>query len=203
MAEAANMQRYAQERREQTGRRRDEILDAAQALLLARGPENVSMKEIAEAAHISKMTLYRYFPGMDPIAFEIAVRMLREIYSSIGREKKPESIVGALITAVRQFHDHEHAYRYLGMFDHLYAQNYPSDDLAQWYKEHIDMLDRGFRVPQSKNNAFHMTLGNLTMGFLEKLAARGGLLEKEQQVPVETQLNEFIKMLEILDQNNP
>lgn len=202
MAATKNQQRYARERQEQKDQRREDILSAAEELFLEKGLENVSMKEIAEKAHISKMTLYRYFASRDPIAIEIAVKMLTDIHSSFQNKPIQDSgadpVVVAIIRMIDEFHQYEHAYRYLGMFDHLYAQNYPSDELAGRYKISMLGLREGMEMVDTDKIAFHIMLGNATMSFLEKLAARGRLLEKEQEVSIDDQLNEYKKVLTLL-----
>jgi len=61
------------------GRPRDEkarvaILDAAAELLLARGPEKVSMDAVAEQAGVSKATIYRWWPTKERLALDAVYR---------------------------------------------------------------------------------------------------------------------------------
>lgn len=48
-------------------RTRDTIADAAIALFLARGFDEVSINEVAAAAEVSKPTLFRYFPAKEDL----------------------------------------------------------------------------------------------------------------------------------------
>ena len=80
--EISNSERYRRERAHQVEERRDAIIVAATEMFLEKGLEHTSMLDIANQANISKVTLYRYFPNRDPIAFEVAVRMLKTIMTT-------------------------------------------------------------------------------------------------------------------------
>jgi AcrR family transcriptional regulator len=58
----------------QGAERREEILDAAQALFAQKGVHAVSTRQIAERAGISQPALYAYFATKDDIAAELCVR---------------------------------------------------------------------------------------------------------------------------------
>jgi AcrR family transcriptional regulator len=58
----------------QGAERREEILDAAQALFGQKGVHAVSTRQIAELAGISQPALYAYFATKDEIAAELCVR---------------------------------------------------------------------------------------------------------------------------------
>jgi AcrR family transcriptional regulator len=51
-------------------RTRAKILDAATALFYERGTQAVGIAEVAEAAHVSKVTLYRHFADKDDLVAE-------------------------------------------------------------------------------------------------------------------------------------
>ena len=171
---------------------RTNILDAAEKLFLEQGLENTSMKAIAEEAGINRVSLYRYFQDLHPIAFEIAARMLRQIYGSIIEgETEFDLEIGRkmMISAINQFYELRDAYRYLGMFDHLYGDSYPTEELAAWYKEGVggSMLN----TPNGMNGIAPEQMamvGNCVMSFLQKLAARGDLMAEEQGISLDTQL---------------
>lgn len=183
----------------QTASRRASILDAAEKLFLQNGLENTSMIEIARSAGITKVTLYRYFADRDPIAFEIAGRMLRRIAVASGLKDQPltlNALKNHALAMVRSFYPLRDAYRYIGMFDHLYGDRYPNEPLAQWYKQEIFALELSGITFQEivhncpQGNGVVMVL-NTIMSFLEKMAARGELMSNEQEVPLEAQLAAF------------
>ncbi|MBN1565808.1 MAG: TetR/AcrR family transcriptional regulator [Anaerolineae bacterium] len=189
-----------QQGKHQVDEQRDNILAAAEMLFLHHGLEKTKMIDIATQAGITKMTLYRYFPNLDPIAFEVAGRMLETI-STIAARSIDQEVTGLAairencLGMIREFVTLRSAYRYIGMFDHLYGDKYPSDELASWYKKRIfDLMDAW---PFSKADldqqgyAQVITLLNTIMSFLEKMAARGELMAEEQEVPLQTQLAAF------------
>jgi AcrR family transcriptional regulator len=187
----------------QVEERRESILNAAQRLFLARGLEIVSMVDIAEAAGITKVTLYRYFPSKDPIAFDIAVRMLKKVAASSQKfdgELTLANIKRLCQSLVSNFYRTRDAYRYLGMFEHIYAENYPSEELAQFFKQSIFLLEFNHVTYKDLSETFPqaqqvMMLINTIMAFLQKMALRGELLEMEQELPMDDQLRMFRDMI--------
>ncbi len=176
---------------------RANILEAAEKLFLENGLE-------AAEAGITRVSLYRYFADRHPIAFEIAVRMLRRILEASDTGERPitfESLRGIEIRTIEQFYQLRSAYRYLGMFDHLYGDAYPNDKLAAWYKEAILSLGWIRELdPQDAlfaNLAPIVMLNNCMMSFLQKLAVRGDLMANEQGVPLDAQLNFFKEMIDL------
>lgn len=198
----SNSERYRRERAQQVENRRVGILNVAAEAFLEKGLEQTTMLDIADRARISKVTLYRYFPNRDPIAFEVAVQMLRTIVSTAARRVENgatgmRAVESICLGMIREFPALRKAYRYIGMFDHLYGDHYPSEELASWYKKHIFDLMAGETSPVSlkdldgHNFAQIITLFNAIMSFLEKMAARGELMGREQEVPLQAQLEAF------------
>ncbi len=185
--------------------RRQSILDTSERLFLEKGLEQTTMADIARAERISTVTLYRYFPSRDPISFEIAARKLREIAASPrvrARRLNNEAIRQIALGLIDRFFDLRDAYRYMGMFDHLYGDRYPDEKLAAWYKDVVLSLewgglllkDTGAPTPQRQRA---VVLLNAVICFLERMAARGDLLSEEQGIPVESQLEQFRRIVAI------
>ena len=200
--EITNSERYRRERAQQVEDRRAEIIAVAAELFLEKGLEQTTMLDIAARAHISKVTLYRYFANRDPLAFEVAAQMLQTIVQTASQrvdEGAPimSTIKEVCLGLIREFSTLQGAYRYIGMFDHLYGDHYPTDELATWYKQHIFGLTVG-GISLVANDALDenaktqvVTLFNMIMSFMEKLAARGELMAEEQEIPLQAQLNAF------------
>ena len=198
----SNSERYQRERAQQVEDRRTAIINAAAELFLEKGLEQTTMLDIATRAQISKVTLYRYFSDRDPLAFEVAVRMLQTIATAAAQRVGEgvagmRAIEGICLGMIREFPTLRSAYRYIGMFDHLYGDHYPSDELAASYKQHISALATGSLATLSRQSldehtyAQVTTLLNTIMSFLEKMAARGELMGKEQELPLQAQLEAF------------
>jgi AcrR family transcriptional regulator len=193
----------------QVDAQRANILDAAERRFLQNGLEHTTMADIAEQAGITRMTLYRYFRDRDTIAFEIAVRMLQRIMSvnipesageRDGEARLLERIKSLAHAMIRNFDSLRDAYRYLGMFDHLYTDRYPTQELAAWYKRHIDGLkvsgiSEGDVTPEFFHRKNVLMTMNAMMSFLQRMAARGELMAAEQGLPLHEQLNLFDEMI--------
>lgn len=92
------------------------ILDSAEKSFLERGLENVNMQDIAISAGINRSSLYRYFPDQAPIAFEIAVRMLRKILHASGIDDRAFNLKNfrqAILNMIDQFFEVRDAFRYI------------------------------------------------------------------------------------------
>lgn len=188
----------------QVNEQRDAILAAAETLFLQKGLENTTMGDIAKGTGIHRVTLYRYFPDRDPMAFEIAVRMLRKIKSSTDISEQPvylRAVEENTLAMIDQFHQLREAYRFLGMFDHLYGDHYPNETLAAWFKEQVNAMRWGKGRFQGEITgevrAQVVMLLNAIMSFLEKMAARGDLMAGEQEVSLDDELRLFKRMVRV------
>jgi len=188
---------------------RERILDTAERLFLEKGLEGTSMVDIASAAGITKVTLYRYFPDRHPIAFAIAGRMLHRIDEAAKPEDAqalslPDLVKEYFLRMIRSFPECRDAYRYLGLFDQLYASAYPDESLAERYRQELAKgIEAVFRTRpgegmNSPAAAIVVTLFNVINGFLQKIASRGRLIGPEQGVDMGTQLAIFESMISIV-----
>ncbi len=189
----------------QIASRRTSILDTAERLFLEQGLEHTTMADIARGEAITTVTLYRYFPGRDPISFEIAARKMKQIASSLrvdGGALTVATVRQIALGLIDRFPELVDAYRYMGMFDHLYGDRYPDETLAVWYKDMIFSLEwggvslrKGGTAPVLRERVI-VTL-NTVLCFLEKMAARGELLSKEQGISLDAQLRHFREMIAV------
>ena len=198
----SKLEEIRQQNLTQVDAQRCSILDAAEKLFVEMGLENTNMTDIATQAGITRMSLYRYFPDRHPIAFEIAIRMLKKVIDTTGFDQQTVSIdVVQLVvfSMIDRFHELRDAYRYLGMFDNLYGDRYPSEDLALWYKRQLFTL--GFESVMDLDSNFgdhrnhYFMLVNSTMSFLQKLATRGEIMSDEQGIDLDEQLTLYKKMI--------
>ncbi len=71
-----------EERRErERQQRRQDILDAAETLFFTQGPDQTSMDQVAEAAELSKGTLYLYFKNKNDLTLGLSHRALTMLES--------------------------------------------------------------------------------------------------------------------------
>ncbi len=83
------MPRLTESRQFQT---RDEILDAALGLFAAQGFDETSVSEIADAAGVSRRTVYRYYPTKDDLIFEFPRRWYEMFDKDVARREPGESV---------------------------------------------------------------------------------------------------------------
>lgn len=106
-----------QERRErEKEQRRNEILNAAEKVFFSKGLNHATMDEVAEAAELSKGTLYLYFKNKEDLYFAITLRsmtILRTMFQDAVKEfDKGIDKVRAIGKAYHKF-----SYKYKSYFD--------------------------------------------------------------------------------------
>ncbi len=199
----SNLEAIRKEGKTQVESQRVAILDAAEKLFLKNGLEKTRMIDIAAEAGITKMTLYRYFPNRDIIAVEIHKRMLSRIVALIPPDESaalPEIVRNLVRSMIDSFDSLRDAYRYMGMFDHLYLDNLPETALTQWTKNLLltfkwngmSLVDFLQEEPEGSRSIMVMST---VIWFLEKLALRGELTWSDRAVPLETHLRLFEEMI--------
>lgn len=82
------------ERKKQETRRR--ISNVATGLFMARGFDNVTVAEIAEAANVSKMTVFNYFPRKEELFFDRGVEAVDLLGDAIRDRAPGQSVINAL-----------------------------------------------------------------------------------------------------------
>ena len=80
---------------------RAEIVDAALELFAAQGFDATSMDQVADAAHVSRRTVYRYFPTKDDLVFESPRKWLEVLNRTIDTRRPDEPTRDLLQRAVR------------------------------------------------------------------------------------------------------
>jgi len=96
----------AQTRRRQAPEvRRDQILDAAEELVLNEGPRAMTMANVADAAGVAKGTTYLYFPSKEALLADLRTRYLRRSLEALGAGpgSAPRSQLRQLMTGLIEF----------------------------------------------------------------------------------------------------
>ncbi|SHF64800.1 TetR/AcrR family transcriptional regulator [Streptoalloteichus hindustanus] len=88
---------------EPTGRRerkkaqtRKALADAALALFLERGYDDVGVREVAEAADVSVTTLFKYFPSKEALVFDIDQEVEAALVAAVRDRAPGQPVLGAL-----------------------------------------------------------------------------------------------------------
>lgn len=85
---------------------RNKILDAAANLIISRGYENTSLRQIAKKADYSPAAIYKYFPSKEDIFLSLSSRenrKLLELLDTVDRSLPPKMIVIELCLLYIQF----------------------------------------------------------------------------------------------------
>jgi AcrR family transcriptional regulator len=83
-----------------------EIKDGARRLLLAGGPQAISLRAIARDMGMTAPAIYRYFPSLDALVVDLAGDLFDELRESIERardEAGAETPIDQLVEMARQF----------------------------------------------------------------------------------------------------
>ena len=92
-----------------TGRRerkkaatRQALSDAAMRLFLARGFDDVTVREIADVADVSTTTLMKHFPTKEALVFDRDDEIERALISAVADRPPRTSVLGALRSYMRE-----------------------------------------------------------------------------------------------------
>jgi AcrR family transcriptional regulator len=127
-------------------RTRAEILEAAIDLFVAQGFEATSMEQVAEAAGVSRRTLYRYFATKDDIAFDLPREWLAVLEAALATRRDDEPTRDLWRRAIRDVavHVRDDAPRVLRAFSvvasspELAARHGRSD--AEWVQRYVGLM---------------------------------------------------------------
>jgi AcrR family transcriptional regulator len=78
------------------------VLDAAERLFTARGYDNVTVAEIADAADISVKTLFTYFASKEDLAFAGEGELRDQLVTAVRARGRGESVIDAVCGALRR-----------------------------------------------------------------------------------------------------
>ncbi len=179
MENTRSRKEYNEQRKQDVEDKKIEIIDAAQELILADGLGNVTMGLIMKETKTSRATMYRYFPSIHPIVFEIQYRMMNEIFGDLKRvdlrDLGPNKVVHKIVNLlIDNFHKHVDAYNYISMFIHFYADAYPDEMLTNnymFYLEHLFFGEEPDRKTMEKYQDL-ITSADVIFSYLQKLAHR-------------------------------
>ncbi|MEX0602282.1 MAG: helix-turn-helix domain-containing protein, partial [Bacteroidota bacterium] len=116
--------------------RREEILKAAQAIFFEKGLQNATMEEIAEAAELSKGTLYLYYSSKEDLYLAVMIRGMEILYEmfakSVSNAPTPLHAIKALgETYLEFFNTHRMFFRMFHFFQNPQLHKQVSEDMIQ------------------------------------------------------------------------
>jgi len=125
-------------------RRRNEILDAAERLIFKNGFENTTVESVANAAELSKATLYLYFKSKEELHHAVFLRGHKLMYGLIDEEllsaDTTRSKIAAFFRAIVRFH-REYP-DYFNVFFYFLTNKFQQDeeDCACKQNDELDMI---------------------------------------------------------------
>ena len=177
--------------------KRQAILDGARREFLAHGYSGTSMESIAEAAPVSKPTLYRYFSSKHALFMTLSEATLTEPESVDGLKAIAEGFVDLIYSK-----DSLALYRLLIAeqihFPELGAQVYQSScgPMIEWVSRYLSALDRRGLVEIKQPDASSEVLLGMLQGashFRCLIGIQEGLLQDQRDALVEGAVSLFLK----------
>ncbi len=87
---------------------RQRISDVATSLFATRGFDNVTVAEVAEAANVSKMTVFNYFPRKEELFFDRNEEVTELLHAAIRDRAPGVSVVNALRALMLRLTEQRH-----------------------------------------------------------------------------------------------
>jgi AcrR family transcriptional regulator len=189
---------YQQHRENQ----RERILQAAEHIFVHDGIDHVSLSDIAEAARITRMTLYEYYPNKQAIAWAVFQKFMEDLQTSFSDELQPpggngfQRIEHAMLASIDLLELHPEHLRFLVEFNSLYAREGDPVRLRQVvehvWPENYDMFTRliqlgiadGSLRPDLNPGLLSAAILNLLNGMNSRFALLGHLIGEEYGQPV-------------------
>jgi AcrR family transcriptional regulator len=136
--------------------RREEIIDAAQRIFFQKGLTAATMDEIAEAAELSKGTLYLYYNSKEDLYLSVMLRgmdILHEMFINVLSESRTtlEAVANLGEAYYEFFKRHRNYFRMLHFFENPQFHKQVSEEMLQFCAGHnqkvwfivIDTIKRG------------------------------------------------------------
>lgn len=181
---------------------RERILEAAETLFIRNGIDNVNIGNIADAARISRMTLYEYYPNKQEVAWAIFQELLEDMQTDpTGPLLQSEGsgfqrIEHAMLVMIDLLEQHPEHLRFIVEFNTLYAREGNPARVRQiveqaepgGYDLFAQMLQQGMTDgslrPDLDPGLLSAAILNLLNGMNSRFALLGDLIREEYGQPV-------------------
>lgn len=196
------------------------IIKKAKEVFLKKGLFNTVMDDIAEAAGLTRRTLYRHFETKEDLAFETTILIMKEmnaqslgIYNGL-HGNGIEKLESFLIQLVSSIEKQPSTMKYLGEFDFYFKdeaigkpQENHMDDFNSTILQSDDMI-KSLIVQGVQDGSIHAdididltmaTISNVLWAFGQRVAIRANTIEEETGIKgidmIKNQVNMYIMAL--------
>jgi TetR/AcrR family transcriptional regulator len=186
---------------------RERILEAAEALFIRDGLDNVSLSSIASAARMARITLYEYFPNKEEIAWAILHKIFETSRPGPARLLEGSGfaqIEDFMLGMLRQVEENPAHGRFIVEFNALYARQASSERMRQLTGRssgsaggriaglvRAGIADGSLRADLDPV-LVSAALWNLVSGMNSRFALLGGQIQQEYDLDVPTIYTEII-----------
>jgi TetR/AcrR family transcriptional regulator len=166
--------------------RKEEILDAAQKVFFERGLSIATMDEIADAAELSKGTLYLYYSSKEDLYLAVMMRgmqALHETYEQIinSNASVVEKIIRCSDSYVEFFHSNRKFFRMFPFLQNPQFHKQVSEAMKEWcgaenqklWKMVIDLLKQGMEEGMLRADLNPVEIGIIIWSSSTALLVRG------------------------------
>lgn len=200
--------------------RRQDIIDAAEKVIFSKGLQQATMDEVAEAAELSKGTLYLYFKSKEELYLAISkrgMRIMREMFEKAVRSKKNGleksfDIGKAYFKFSEKYPNYYYAINHFEIFESQYDD---TNEIVCLCKQEghesldifINVLKEGIQDgsirPDLKAEQAATIIWAQTSGVIQMVATKGPHLEKFHSVPMREMVEGSFQLLRCALENKP
>lgn len=190
---------------------RDDLTAAGKSLFLKHGFLQANVKDICDAAGISRVTFYKHFDSLDHIIFEIQMELLESMTAYVtqpapGHFNGKQELAFMLKAWFRYTGEHPDYIRFIVMFN-LHYETYEADSEArQRYELFIEVkkqkhfllptLDKGIKDGSLKPDLYPLETAHFIftsmMGVLQNRSIRYAAHQEDEHIRL---MERFIHML--------
>jgi len=190
---------------------RERILDAARHLFIQDGIDQVTFSEIARGAHITRATLYGYFPDKQEVAWAVFRRTIETWHIETDNLSTTgtgyQRIERLLRSLVGGSESHPESFRFIVEFNTLYAREgnparvrstieQASAGAYSMFTQIIrDGIDDGSLRPDLDPVLLSAALMNLINAVNSRFALLGDLINEEYGQPVKSLYDEILRVI--------
>lgn len=188
--------------------RRETILQAAEAVMMANGLHGLSIDLIAQETELAKGTIYLYFKSKEEILGILTVKSRHILYNEFEKiaatPAAPIEKLHQIIKANYTFYKTNPLYYDLVSLYEANSQLTETEEMYQW-SNNITQLVTNIVVQAQKDgvlnqsiNPLHFTtcMWGMTVGILQLIKVRGAILKEKLGVSEEDMLATFLEIFE-------